>query len=233
MVTPKMEDYLKAIYELQEGDEAVGPSAIASTLGVTRPTASTMTKKLHDRGFIEREAYKGVTLTDEGEAVALETLRHHRLLELYLTERLDYDWATVHEEADRLEHHISERLERKIAAALDDPVADPHGAPIPNPQLNPIEDRTGIPLRECEVGDEVMIEQVSDRRPEELEYLADAGLTPGAHVSVTEVAPFGMITVESADVDESIALPEELAATIRVREPDYNSGDPGDAEGVI
>src|SRR5699024_11221710 len=125
MPSATSEDYLKAIYQLREGDEPVATSAIADSLGVTPPTVTATTKRLEDAGLAEREEYKGVQLTAEGELVAIETIRHHRLLELFLTEQLGYDWAEVHEEADRLEHHISERLETKLAAALGDPSADP------------------------------------------------------------------------------------------------------------
>src|SRR6056297_1066903 len=122
MLSDVMEDYLKAIYILQELDDPpVSTSEIAEYLDVTPPTVTSMVEKLDDRGLVEREKYTGVELTEEGVTVALEVLRHHRLLEAYLTEHLDYDWSEVHDEADRLEHHISEKFERRLADLLDDP----------------------------------------------------------------------------------------------------------------
>ena len=124
MLSDVMEDYLKSIYSLQADDgEPVSPSALADHLGVTPPTVTSMVEKLEERGLVEREKYKGVELTDEGRTVALEVLRHHRLLEAYLTEHLDYSWSEVHDEADALEHHISEEFERRVADLLDDPLA--------------------------------------------------------------------------------------------------------------
>jgi len=133
-----MEDYLKAVYVLQmETAPPVATSDIAGYLDVTAPTVSSMVGDLEERGLVTREKYEGVELTPEGETVALEVLRHHRLIEAYLAEHLDYDWSEVHEEADRLEHHISEAFERRVAAALDDPEVDPHGDPIPGADLSP------------------------------------------------------------------------------------------------
>ncbi|MEM4781496.1 MAG: metal-dependent transcriptional regulator, partial [Halalkalicoccus sp.] len=152
MLSAVMEDYLKAIYQLQrEGDgKRVRTSAIADHLDVTPPTVTSMLSKLEERGLAEREKYKGVTLTPEGERVALEVIRHHRLLEAYLTEHLDFTWSEVHDEADRLEHHISEAFEERVAAMLEDPTVDPHGAPIPNADLEPPEEPTGEALAEFE-----------------------------------------------------------------------------------
>jgi len=147
MLSDVMEDYLKTIYSLQQdSDDPIATSAIAEYLDVTSPTVTSMIEKLEDRGLVEREKYKGVELTDEGETVALEVLRHHRLLEAYLTEHLDYSWSEVHEEADALEHHISEEFERRVAEVLGDPEVDPHGDPIPSaygtgrPRRRPVRD---------------------------------------------------------------------------------------------
>jgi DtxR family Mn-dependent transcriptional regulator len=217
MLSPEMEDYLKAIYGRQrDGAETVSTSAIAETLEVTPPTATSMMEKLEDRGLVEREKYKGVTLTREGETVALEVLRHHRLLETYLAEHLGYDWAEVHDEADRLEHHISEEFERRVAEVLGDPEVDPHGDPIPNDALDPVEEG-GETLGEFGEGDRVVVERVRDRDPDSLGYLQEVGLTPGTTVTVEEVAPIGMVTVGFAD-GRTTALPQAVAETIRVRD---------------
>ena len=220
MLSAKMEDYLKAIYRLQgEDDESVSTSRIAEALDVTPPTATSMMEKLTDRGLVDREKYQGVTLTPEGETVALEIVRHHRLLETYLTEHLGYDWAEVHDEADRLEHHISEVFERRVAEALDDPEVDPHGDPIPGDALDPVDEDAGDVLGDHKEGETVVVERVHDRNPDELEYLDEAGVTPGTELTVVEVAPIGMVTVELTD-GETVALPDEIAASIRVGPPD-------------
>jgi len=223
-----MEDYLKAIYALQGRDgPPVSTTAVAEYLGKTSPTATSMLEKLAERGLLEREKYEGVELTEEGEAVALEVLRHHRLLEAYLTERLDYDWSDVHEEADALEHHISEEFERRVAEVLGDPTVDPHGDPIPGADLSRPDDDTE-PLSAFGEGDRVVVARVSDRDDSELAYLADAGITPGVEVEIVGVAPFGMVTVRAGDGEQS--LPEPVADSIRVR-PAAADGDV--ADGVI
>jgi DtxR family Mn-dependent transcriptional regulator len=218
MLTSVMEDYLKAIYELQEADqELVSTSEIASRLSVKAPTVTTMTKKLAGRGLVEREAYSGVRLTDEGETVAIEVIRHHRLLEAYLVEQLGYDWAEVHEEADVLEHHISETLEQRLAEALADTAVDPHGAPIPSESLT-IASRSDTYLSECKEGVRLVVIEVSDRNSEQLAYLDEAGITPGTTLVVTEVAPIGLVTVQPQPDDTAVSLPMDVARTIRVRE---------------
>ncbi|WP_256687636.1 metal-dependent transcriptional regulator [Halococcus qingdaonensis] len=224
MPSSKAEDYLKAIYQLREGEEPVATSTIAEALDVTAPTVTATMKRLEGHGLVDREEYKGVRLTEDGELVALETIRHHRLLELFLAEHLNYDWAEVHEEADRLEHHISERLETELAASLGDPSADPHGAPIPTEDLEPTE-ADDEPLTEYAAGETLVVAQVADSDPEVLSYLADAGITPDTRLTVREVAPFGMLTVAPEGEDETVSLPAEIAAEVRVRADDERSTD--------
>jgi DtxR family Mn-dependent transcriptional regulator len=217
MLSTAMEDYLKAIYVLQiEEGPPISTSAIAEHVGKTPPTVTSMLGKLEDRGFVEREKYKGAELTPEGETIALEVLRHHRLLEAYLSEHLDYSWSEVHEEADALEHHISEEFERRVAELLDNPTVDPHGDPIPDADLSPPESDDSCCLDQHEVGDRVVVTRVSDRDEEELEYLEDAGITPDTELEILDVAPFGMVTVAVGDREQS--LPESVAASIRVRD---------------
>jgi DtxR family Mn-dependent transcriptional regulator len=216
MLSPEMEDYLKTIYEHQRETEGpVSTSAIAESMDVTPPTATSMMEKLEDRGFVEREKYKGVRLSEEGETIAIEVIRHHRLLETYLTEKLGFDWAEVHEEADRLEHHISEEFERRVAATLGEPDVDPHGDPIPSDALEPVDEEVGTVLSECGEGDVVEVSRVRDRDPDELEYLDDVGIVPGTTLTVVEVAPIGLVEVELGD-GSTVSLPEHVAATIRV-----------------
>lgn len=215
MLSDVMEDYLKAIYRIQrEEGPPVRTSDIADDLEVTAPTVTSMLEKLEDRGLVDREKYKGVELTAEGETVALEVVRHHRLLESYLTEHLDYDWSEVHEEADVLEHHISEAFERRLAEALDDPEVDPHGDPIPDEDLSPPDSPETRPLSGLGIGDRAVVERVRDRDEAELAYLSEAGITPGTELEVVDVAPFGMVTV-LADGDEQ-SLPESIARSILV-----------------
>jgi len=216
MLSDVMEDYLKTIYRLQrDGGGRVSTSELAEQLDVSPPTVTSMLAKLGERGLVEYEKYAGVELTDEGETVALEVLRHHRLLEAYLAEHLDYDWSEVHDEADALEHHISEEFEQRIAAALDDPEVDPHGDPIPGADLEPIESGGATRLSEHDPGDVVVVERVRDRDREELQYLAEAGITPETRLEVVDVAPFGMVTVAHDRGEQS--LPAEVAASIHVR----------------
>jgi DtxR family Mn-dependent transcriptional regulator len=224
MPSAKAEDYLKAVYQLREGGEPVATSTVAEALDVTAPTVTATMKRLEDHGLVAREEYKGVRLTDDGELVALETIRHHRLVELFLAEHLNYDWAEVHDEADRLEHHISERLETELAASLGDPSADPHGAPIPNEELEPTE-ADDEPLTEYGEGETLVVTQVADSDPDVLSYLADAGIRPDTRLTVREVAPFGMLTVAPETSEETVSLPAEIAAEVRVR-----AGDPEHTE---
>lgn len=215
MLSAVMEDYIKAIYVIQnETGDRVATSALAEYLDVTPPTVSSMVKKLEERGLADREEYKGVTLTDDGELVALEILRHHRLLESFLTEQLDYDWADVHEEADRLEHHVSDELARRIAEALGNPGVDPHGDPIPDADLRLPEGEETNRLDEMDVGDRVLVKRIRHQGDEELRYLAEAGVRPGVELTVVDVAPFGMMTVETPAGEQS--LPDEITRLIEI-----------------
>ena len=215
MLSAVMEDYIKAIYVIQnETGDRVATSALAEYLEVTPPTVSSMVKKLEERGLADREEYKGVTLTDDGELVALEILRHHRLLESFLTEQLDYDWADVHEEADRLEHHVSDELASRIAEALGNPGVDPHGDPIPDADLRLPEGEETNRLDEMDVGDRVLVKRIRHQGDEELRYLAEAGVRPGVELTVVDVAPFGMMTVETPAGEQS--LPDEITRLIEI-----------------
>ncbi|MUW14614.1 MarR family transcriptional regulator [Halorubrum sp. CBA1125] len=215
MLSAVMEDYIKAIYALEsDGDDRVSTSALADSLEVTAPTISSMLKKLEERGLVDREEYKGVTLTEEGELVALEILRHHRLLEAFLTEQLDYDWADVHDEADRLEHHVSEELTDRIAETLGNPPVDPHGDPIPDAELSLPEASETTRLADADPGERVTVRRIHHQGDEELRYLADAGVRPEVELTVVDVAPFGMVTVETPAGEQS--LPEEIARLIEV-----------------
>jgi DtxR family transcriptional regulator, Mn-dependent transcriptional regulator len=190
-VTAAVEDYAKAIYALQtQRSAAVNTNAIAERLGVTPASASNMVKKLNGLGLVEHVPYKGVALTEAGERVALEVLRHHRLLELYLAETLDVPWDRVHDEAEVLEHVLSEELEELIARKLGDPKRDPHGDPIPTRELR-IEEGDTCNMQSLEQGAEGTFVRISDSDPEMLRYLADQGIRPGDQFEIVEKQPFG------------------------------------------
>ena len=215
MLNTTMEDYLKAIYSLQEeSDDRVTTSALAEYMDVQPPTVTSMMKKLADRELVHYESYKGVELTDAGTSVALEIIRHHRLLERYLTDHLEYDWSEVHDEADRLEHHISDQFVERVAELLGNPDVDPHGDPIPTADLESTSTDNHSSLLHCSEGDHVRIKRVRDRDPEVLQYLADHGLEPGITAEVLEVAPFGMVTLHLDSEEELVTLPEEIAELV-------------------
>jgi DtxR family Mn-dependent transcriptional regulator len=197
-----VEDYAKAIFTLQRRtDGPVGTSALAERLGVSPASVTAMLKRMHEMKLVEHEPYRGVTLTPAGEKVALEVIRHHRLLESYLAEALGMPWDRVHDEAEVLEHYISEELEERIAAALGDPSRDPHGDPIPDRKLSLGAD-SGVPLVELESGARGTFSRVSDSDPEMLRYLAEQGIRPGASLVVKSRQPFAgpmFVEVEGAE----------------------------------
>jgi DtxR family Mn-dependent transcriptional regulator len=215
MLSAIMEDYLKAIYYLQnETDDRVRTSALAEYMDVEQPTVTSMMKELSERDLVQYEPYQGVVLTDTGIPIALEIIRHHRLLERYLTDHLEYDWAEVHDEADRLEHHISSQFADRIAEQLGDPAVDPHGDPIPTADLDISEPQSGETLADHQVGDSVRIERVPDKEPALLRYLSEHGIHPGTVVDIVETTPFGMVTLDPDSENDPVALPEEVARSI-------------------
>jgi DtxR family Mn-dependent transcriptional regulator len=188
--TSAVEDYTKAIYALEMRDrEAVTTNALADRLGVTAGSASAMVKRLGELGLAEHRPYHGVSLTEQGRRVALEVMRHHRLLELYLVESLGVPWDRVHEEAEVLEHVLSEELEELIAAKLGDPTHDPHGDPIPTRDLE-IEEGSTDSLQSLRAGDRATFTRVSDADPEMLRFLAGRGIAPGDQLEVVDKQPF-------------------------------------------
>jgi DtxR family Mn-dependent transcriptional regulator len=208
--TEAVEDYAKALHALAKRSEGpVTTSALAERLGVSPGSVTAMLKRMGEMGLVEHEPYRGATLTGEGERVALEVIRHHRLLESYLTDVLGMPWDRVHDEAEVLEHYISEELEERIAAALGDPRHDPHGDPIPDRELE-VEPEPGVPLAEVESGAAGTLARVSDSDPEMLRFLAERGIRPGARVTVGEREPFGgSVAIEVDGLPHSIGA--ELA----------------------
>ena len=195
VLSQAVEDYLKAIYTLETEDKGASTTKIADSLDVSSASATNMVKRLDKMGLVDYESYKGARLTDSGKKIALEIIRHHRLLELYLLEVMGYSWDEVHDEAEKLEHHISERFEDKIAQLLDDPTHDPHGDPIPTKDgLMPEMDAQ--PLVEGETEQEYIISRVKDQDPELLRYLEKVGLLPGIKVQIKQKEPFdGPVTL--------------------------------------
>jgi DtxR family transcriptional regulator, Mn-dependent transcriptional regulator len=188
--TAPVEDYLKAIYEIERLTGAAGTNEIAQRLAIAPASVSGMVRRLADQGLLEHERYRGVRLTDEGRRVALRTLRRHRVIESYLTQALGYAWDRVHDEAERLEHAASDELIDRMAAAIGEPSTDPHGAPIPTREGR-IEERALRSLGELEPREHGRIVRVSDDDAERLRYLGELGMTPGATVTMVDRAPFG------------------------------------------
>ncbi len=211
-LTVAVQDYLKAIYALEIEGERVTTSALATRMGVRAPSVTAMTKRLAELGLVERAPYRGVVLTEDGRRGALEVLRHHRLLELYLVDRLGLSLADVHAEAELLEHALSEELEAKIDAELGFPTHDPHGDPIPDRELH-LEQRSGRTLADLVPGEPAAVARVPDGDPELLRYLSELGLVPGSNVEIVSYAPFaGPVTVRTDLGDHAISL--ELAARV-------------------
>jgi DtxR family transcriptional regulator, Mn-dependent transcriptional regulator len=211
-LTVAVQDYLKAIYGLEAAGERATTSALAARMRVSAPSATAMTKRLAELGLVERAPYRGVELTEEGRRCALEVLRHHRLLERYLSDRLGLSIDQVHAEADRLEHALSEELEAKIDAELGYPTHDPHGDPIPDRELK-LDPATTRALGDLVPGERVRVSRVPDGDSDLLRYLTGLGLIPGSEVEVVLVAPFsGPVTVRTQQGEHAIS--RELADRI-------------------
>ncbi|HEY2854595.1 MAG TPA: metal-dependent transcriptional regulator [Gemmatimonadaceae bacterium] len=197
-LTAPVEDYLKAIFEIEAADATgqreapvvAGTNEIAQALGIAPASVTGMLRRLAEQGLIVYERYRGVRLSDAGRRAALRTIRRHRVIEAYLTNALGYPWDRVHEEAERLEHAASDELIDRMAAAIGEPTTDPHGAPIPA-RDGTMDARPLLALVDVAVGNVVRIRQVGDRDPERLRYLAQLGVTPGADVRVVAREPFG------------------------------------------
>lgn len=214
-ITPVIEDYLKAIYSLRLRDGQVRTVVLAEHLGVKPPSVTAMLKTLAELKLIEYEPYRGVELTNKGEQIALEIVRHHRLIELYLVEALGFSWDEVHEEAEVLEHFISQKLEARIAAYLGDPTRDPHGDPIPTVEgvLPDNAERENRSLSDLPLQTQARVVRVCDQRAELLRYLAGLGIVPGALVRVVASEPFGGPVTVQID-GETHALDRRLARSI-------------------
>ncbi len=189
MRTQAVEDYLKIIYDLGRSGDAVTTSAIAGRLSISPGTVTGMVKKLAGLNLLEHESYRGVTLTQAGRRIALEVIRHHRLVERYLHEAMGVPWDRVHEEAEKWEHVLSEELEERMDEILGNPTTDPHGSPIPTRDLEMIEPEHPE-LSALVAGQSAVVAEVGDEDSAMLRYFAELGLFPEAKVEVIEVAPF-------------------------------------------
>jgi DtxR family Mn-dependent transcriptional regulator len=214
-ISAAVEDYAKAIYELEVREGRAQTNALAERIGVTAPSVSGMVKRLAEMGLVNYSRYRGVRLTEKGRVLALEVIRHHRLLELFLVEELGMSWDQVHAEADALEHALSEQVEERIAARLGNPVVDPHGDPIPTVTLE-IEERETRSLQSLELGERGVFARVSDADPAMLRFLAERGIAPGDRLEVVDKQPFdGPVFVRFTGEVE--ALGGDLARAMRVQ----------------
>jgi DtxR family Mn-dependent transcriptional regulator len=213
-LSPQIEDYLKTIYMLHEHEGAATTTGIAAALEITPASVTGMMKKLAEQKLVRHTPYQGVELTKSGEKIALEMVRHHRLLELFLIEALGYSWDEVHAEAHALEHVISEEFEERMAARLGYPSVDPHGDPIP------AKDGTIVAVKErallaMQTGESAQITHINDTNSEMLRYAATLGLTPATRLTLIEAEPFGgSLRVKIGKAEKSIG--RELAAQIFV-----------------
>ena len=218
MLSQTMENYVKTVYELQQEAEWVSTSALSRRLSHAPASVTNMIKKLAtpELGMLDYVPYKGVQLTPVGEKVALEVIRHHRLIELYLAEVMGIPWDEVHDEAEKIEHVISEDIEERMAAALGHPTIDPHGSPIPAKNGDMV-DRQAEPLAEMMVGTSAVVAEVYDEDPALLRYLGDLGLYPHKTITLVKKEPFGGPYVIQLDgMIETISLGETVAGLISV-----------------
>jgi len=214
MLSESIQDYLKAIYNLRHENERVTTNALAARLNVTAASVTGMLKKLAELKLVFYEPYQGTTLTPAGEKIALEVIRHHRLIELYLTEAMGYSWDQVHAEADRLEHAISEEFEDRISTLLGHPTVDPHGDPIPT-KSGEIAISSRRTLGETAEGVTVRIERIRDEDPALLRRVAELGLMPQTVVTVGPRADDAALTVYLAP-GRPCRVSDEIATSIFV-----------------
>jgi DtxR family Mn-dependent transcriptional regulator len=214
-LTAAVQDYAKAIYTLETRDGSASTNELAALLEVRPASVSGMLRKLSELGLAEHERYRGVRLTERGRRVALEVIRHHRLLEAFLVESLGMTWDEVHDEAEVLEHALSEELEELIAAKLGNPTVDPHGDPIPSRELT-LPETPEPALTELEPGEAATFVRISDSDPEMLRFLSERDIVPGTNLELIERQPFdGPLFVRVGD--DVHVLGSTLAGAMHVR----------------
>jgi DtxR family transcriptional regulator, Mn-dependent transcriptional regulator len=218
-LSASVEDYLKTIYGLTRDQARASTNEIAEGMRVSAASTTGMVQRLVavDPPLVDYQKYRGVSLTLEGEQAALEIIRHHRLLEAFLHEKLGYGWDEVHAEADRLEHVISEELEERISLALGDPAYDPHGDPIPTRELD-MPDVSNMRLNEARPGDQVIVQRINDDDPELLRYLSSIRLRLNSSITVLRVSPFdGNVHLQVDGQDDPVVLGELVTSQILVK----------------
>lgn len=214
-INEAIEDYLKTIYEIQSECGRVATTVLARRMSIAPASATGMIKRLAELNLVSYQPYQGIELTSHGSKIALEVLRHHRLIELYLVEALGMSWDKVHHEAERLEHVMSKELIERIDLYLGHPAFDPHGQPIPDSEGN-IAKVSAVRLADLKTGQSAVVSEVIDRDPKMLRYLAELGIFPKASVHVLDIAPFeGPIRILIGDDEKSIGF--ELAKSIFVK----------------
>ncbi len=227
LVTEADQNYLKEIYLLEQDQPLVSTSMLASRFSVSPATVTGMLKKLAGRGWVAYRPYKGVRLSDAGRAIALDVVRHHRLIETYLARGLDIPWDRLHDEAEKLEHVLSDYLEERIDASLGHPTSDPHGSPIPGPDGS-VPEAARLRLADLEPGAEAEISEVDDRNPDVLSRIDSMGLYPGTRVKVLGTDPVdALITLSVAG--QSFVLGPTTANHIYVKPIEQPSRVPSDS----
>lgn len=215
-LSPVIEDYLKTVFHLLKEKGKANTNDLAKTLGVSPPTITQMIKKLAELRLVEHVPYKGFVLSTAGEKIAIEIIRHHRLVEQYLHEALGVPWDKVHEEAEKWEHFISEDVERRMDEVLNHPTRDPHGSPIPSEELV-IENEELVLMSELDVGGKGVVREVPDEDPKLLNYLEGMRLTPNTMFEVKRREPYGGPIVVSVD-GQTFTVGLEAASQIRVKQ---------------
>ncbi|MDE2980603.1 MAG: metal-dependent transcriptional regulator [Gemmatimonadota bacterium] len=216
VLSRSVEDYLKAVYSLNERGKAAGTSELARALEIQPASVSGMIRRLAEDGLLQHEPYRGVRLTRQGHREALKILRRHRIIETFLVQRLGYPWDDVHEEAERLEHAASETLIDRMADALGNPATDPHGAPIPT-RTGEVDPTPGRSLDEVLPGTGVLVRSVPDNNRERLRYCEDVGLVPGARVTVTDADGDSVVVVVGPG-SEPVRIEGAVARRVTVSE---------------
>ncbi len=215
-LTGQAEDYLKAIYELEQRGDAAGTNDIAARLGIAAASVSGMVQRLARLGLVKAERYRGARLTAAGRAAALQLIRRHRVIESYLVQRLGFGWDDVHDEAERLEHAASDELIARMAEAIGNPTADPHGAPIPT-VAGEVDETRLASIADLNEGERAQVVRVSDEDPAFLRYLDELGVRPGATVQVVARAPFdGPITLRIGRAEHAVGTSAAAQVFIRV-----------------
>ena len=228
------QDYLKYIYLLQEETGRATTQMLAERLGVKAPSVTAMIKHLAEDPagpYVQHTPYQGVELTKRGELVALEMLRHHRLIELFLAEQLQVPWDQVHAEAERLEHVLSEDLEERIAAKLGQPTTDPHGDPIPTREGDMVE-ACGVPLSTLPAGYSGTVVRVPDGDPRLLQYLGSLGMFPGSLVTVEAITSYGDVFTVRVGGDRHV-MGGEIARRVLVSPEEQASGETSSMPGAL